>query len=122
MRKQYQILNGDSLKQQLPKDILGEIIVARECLVDGSVEGNDLDELFRIRSKFLSQNYGGTEQDYYLKTVSEFQKIEHITPNSDINLWFEEDLFCQVNFWFIIHLLNQSENNNPIFLIQPKKA
>ena len=121
MRKQYQILNGDSLKQQLPKDILGEIIVARECLVDGSVEGNDLDELFRIRSKFLSQNYGGTEQDYYLKTVPEFKKIEHITPNSDINLWFEEDLFCQVNFWFIIHLLNQSENNNPIFLIQPKK-
>ncbi len=39
MRKQYHILNGDSLKEQFPENIQGDIIVARECLVDGNVKG-----------------------------------------------------------------------------------
>jgi len=122
MRTQYHILNGDSLKQQFPKRIQGEIIVARECLVDGSVSGNSLDELFHSRAQFISNNYKGyKEQDYYKKTVPEFKKIQNITDDADINLWFEDDLFCQVNFWFTIYLLNQSEQNNLIFLIRPEK-
>ncbi|MBL4568251.1 MAG: hypothetical protein JKY69_00790, partial [Flavobacteriaceae bacterium] len=76
MRKQYHILNGDSLKEQFPVTIDGEIIVARECLVDGDVTGCDLDELFRSRAKFISTNYDGySEQDYYDKTVPELLKI-----------------------------------------------
>lgn len=35
----FHILNGDALKSQFPEQILGEKIIARECLVDGSVEG-----------------------------------------------------------------------------------
>ena len=38
----FHILNGDALKSQFPERILGEIIVARECLVDGPVEGHRL--------------------------------------------------------------------------------
>jgi len=121
MKTQYHILNGDSLKQQFPERIQGEVIVVRECLVDGNVKGNDLDELFASRAKFLSQSYGGTEQDYYDKAVPEFKKIQNITDDVDINLWFEEDLFCQVNFWFTINLLSKSEKNNSIYLIKPEK-
>ena len=122
MRKQYHILNGDSLKEQFPENIQGEIIVTRECLVDGNVKGNNLAELFHSRAQFISRNYKGyKEQDYYKKTVPEFQKIQSITDDADINLWFEDDLFCQVNFWFTINLLNQSHKNNPTFLIRPKK-
>ncbi|MDX5583892.1 MAG: DUF1835 domain-containing protein [Aureibaculum sp.] len=114
------MLNGDSLKQQFPENIQGDIIVARECLVDGHVKGKDSDELFASRAKFLSQNYGGTEQDYYEKVVPEFQKIKSINDDSDINLWFEDDLFCQVNFWFVVHLLNKKIRNNTVFLIRPE--
>lgn len=120
MRKQYHILNGDSLKQQFPTIITGELIIARECLVDGNVAGSSLDELFRTRAQFISNNYEGyKEQDYYEKTVPEFQKANSIHEEADINLWFEDDLFCQVNFWFTVHLLNQSDKKNPIFLIRP---
>ncbi len=122
MRTQYHILNGDALKQQFPEKIQGEIIVARECLVDGNVSGNSLDELFHSRAQFISNNYEGyNEQDYYKKTVPEFRKMQNITDDADINLWFEDDLFCQVNFWFTINLLNQSEQQNSIFLIRPEK-
>ena len=120
MRKQYHILNGDSLKQQFPESIDGSIIVARECLVDGNVEGKNLDELFASRAKFLSQNYGGIEQDYHEKVVPEFQKIKDINKHSDIHLWFEDDLFCQVNFWFVAHLINKSNLNHAVYLIRPK--
>jgi len=120
MRKQIHILNGDLLKAQFPESIPGDIIVARECLVDGNVKGINSDELFATRAKFLSQYYGGTEQDYYEKTVTEFQKIISINDDSDINLWFEDDLFCQVNFWFIVHLLNKKDRHNAIFLIRPE--
>ena len=81
MRKQTHILNGDSLKEQCPESIPGDIIVARECLVDGDVKGMYSDTLFATRAKFLSQHYGGTEEEYYNKTVPEFQKI--ISINDD---------------------------------------
>ena len=100
--KQYHILNGDILKEQFP-DISGELIVARECLVDGDVNGKNLAELYNSRAKFISKNYRGYSiRDYYEKTVPEFQKIQDIPENSDINLWFEDDLFCQVNLWFVV--------------------
>lgn len=119
MRKVYHILNGDSLKQQFPQNILGEIIVARECLVDGNVKGSDLDELFVSRAKFLSRSYGGSEGEYYENTASEFQKILVIHRNSDLNLWFEDDLFCQVNFWFVAHLIFEYVKNSTVYLIRP---
>lgn len=121
MRNQYHILNGDSLKEQFPENIQGDLIVARECLVDGNVEGASLAELFHTRAHFISHNYEGyNEQDYYDKTVSEFKKIQDISVDADINLWFEDDLFCQVNLWFTISLLRKYCNNNPTFLIRPK--
>jgi len=121
MRKQYHILNGDSLKEQFPKNIQGEILVARECLVDGNVKGNSLSDFFKVRAEFISNNYDGyKEQDYFEKTVPEFHKIQNIPDNVDINLWFEDDLFCQVNFWFVINLLSKSHQNNHFFLIRPK--
>lgn len=119
MRKQYHILNGDALKEFFPESLQGNIIIARECLLDGNVNGKDLDALYASRAKFLSQNYGGTEQDYYLKTVPEFQKILNINDDSDVNLWFEDDLFCQVNFWFVTYLLTQNFRNNKVYLIRP---
>jgi len=120
MKNQFHILNGDSLKQQFPEDIQGDIIVARECLVDGTVKGKSLDELFSSRAEFISQNYGGSKQDYYEKAASEFHKILEISANSDINLWFEDDLFCQVNFWFVANLLIKRVEDSRIYLVRPK--
>lgn len=121
MRKQYHILNGDALKERFPSIIRGDIVVARECLVDGDVTGNTLEKFFHSRALFLSENYKGcTVEDYYNTTVSEFQKIHRIPDATDINLWFEDDLFCQVNFWFTCYLLSQSKNQNSVFLIRPE--
>lgn len=121
MKKQYHILNGDALREQFPKTIQGEIIVVRECLVEGNVQGKKHSELFVSRAAFLSQNYGGTLDDYYGRVASEFERINTIEDEAEVNLWFEDDLFCQVNFWFVTSLLVNQNQNNKIFLVRPNK-
>lgn len=77
MKNQYHILNGDSLKEQFPKEIDGKIIVARECLVDGDVRSATLDELFKLRAKFISEAYGDFSiGDYYAHSVSNSKKSQ----------------------------------------------
>ena len=121
MTNLYHILNGESLKAQFPKSLTGEVLVARECLVDGEVDGDSLEELFATRAKFISSVYENyTEADYIKKTVSEFEKIRKIPAGAEINLWFEDDLFCQVNLWFTIFVLTQNDLNYSIYLIRPK--
>ncbi len=117
-RKECHILNGDALKAQLPQEIDGEIIVMPECLIDGPVSADHLEEFFETRAKFISIEYGGTKEEYFKKVVGEFRKIENLPAQAAIHLWFEDDLFCQVNFWFIIHLLIENNQSN-IFLIRP---
>lgn len=118
MRKQVHILNGDVLKDRFPATILGRLLICRECLVEGNVEGENLEQLFINRAKFIQENYGASESEYYDKVITEFHSIIEI-ENSDINLWFEDDLFCQVNFWFITHLLNKKNRGNDVYLVRP---
>lgn len=111
--KEFHILNGDALKAQFPKDrIPGEIFVARECLVEGPVDAKTLDGLIELREQFISDTYGGN----YEKTADEINAVNSITEG-EINLWFEEDLFCQVNLWFICSLLYLKKVN--VYLVIP---
>ncbi|BDD02863.1 DUF1835 domain-containing protein [Aureibacter tunicatorum] len=119
MIDQIHILNGDCFKVQFPKTLKGELIVLRECLVEGDVKASSIKELYELRSRFISESYGGGRQEYFDKVVSELDKIERIKAGAEINLWFEDDLFCQVNFWFAINLLMQKGRNNKLFLVRP---
>jgi hypothetical protein len=39
------------------------------------------------------------------------------SPETEFNLWFEYELFCQVNFWFCLYFLRES--NAKIFRVAP---
>lgn len=121
MKKEYHILNGDALKEQFPEDIKGTLIIARECLIEGNVDGDTFDSFFNNRAQFISKNYGDTKEAYLQNVKTEFQKILTLEPDSNVNLWFEDDLFCQVNFWFVIHLLSENKVQNNLFLVRPPK-
>lgn len=122
MNTQYHILNGDVLKKLFPEEIVGKCIIVRECLVDGPVDTQSLNELFELRARFICDNYDGvSEQDYYDKTVREFKDILNIDEGIDVNLWFEDDLFCQVNFWFVVYLLCIGQKKNRVYLVRSQK-
>ncbi len=120
MKKHYHILNGDALKERFPSQFDGEILVMRECLVEGDVTSDSLNELFEKRARYIAEIYGEYSiEDYYEDVVTVFEQTQKIPDHAEINLWFEDDLFCQVNFWFITHLLSNYVNNSSVFLIRP---
>ncbi len=119
--KEVHILNGDSLREQFPPSLPGEVFVARECLIDGNVQGDSLEDFFENRAHWLSQNYGGPLEEYQEKTKAQFEAILALPEETLVNLWFEEDLFCQVNLWFVSHLIQSGyANTKKIYLVLPK--
>lgn len=117
--KTYNILNGDALKDQFPVDqIKGEIIIMKECLVDGPINGNSLNEFLENRANFIQEVYGDSASKYRDEVIPEISKITSI-EEGEVNLWFEDDLFCQVNLWFICSLIYTKENIT-VNLVRPK--
>ncbi len=113
------ILNGDALKDQFPESITGQVIVARECTVDGDVQGEHLEDFYASRISFLRDAYGIREDEYRDETITEFNKILDIPAGSEINLWFEDDLFCQCNLWFVADLIHKRAAGDEVYLIRP---
>jgi hypothetical protein len=110
----YNILNGDALAYSVPgAKIEGDIIVVREGLIDGDLSGNDLQDFWQSRARYM----GLTETKYHDKVASEFEKIMHAPDHSEFNLWFEYDLFCQVNMWFTISIINSLSVNNKVYAV-----
>jgi hypothetical protein len=110
----YNILNGDSLAYSFPDaKIEGDIIVVREGLIDGDLSGNDLQDFWHSRAKYL----GLAEAEYHDTVVSEFEKIMKAPDDSEFNLWFEYDLFCQVNMWFVISIINSLSIKKKVFAV-----
>lgn len=119
MKGAYHILNGDALLEQFPDSLEGTKIIARECLVDGPVTSTSLEALFTLRAEFLSETYQAcTRLEYEHDVVLQFKQIQQIPSGADIYLWFEDDLFCQVNKWFVLYLLQDRHDCN-LYEIRP---
>jgi hypothetical protein len=100
---------------------VGETIVFREALVSGPLGGATWEEFWETRVRFLTQNYGATAQAVQEKTVAELEKIRSLADGVELSLWFEDDLFCQVNLWFVVNLLSESHHIK-IFRVFPPES
>jgi hypothetical protein len=110
----YNILNGDSLAYSFPDaKIEGDIIVVREALIDGELSGDSLHEFWQSRANYMRI----PETEYNNSVVKEFEKMMKAPDNSAFNLWFEYDLFCQVNMWFVISILHSLPIKKKVFAV-----
>lgn len=110
----YNILNGDSLAYSFPDaKIEGNRIVIREALIDGDLSGDNLRDFWRSRAKYIQI----TETEYNNSVVTEFEKIRNAPDDSEFNLWLEYDLFCQVNMWFVISIINSLQIKKKVFAV-----
>lgn len=117
---QIHILTGDGLANYFRyASIDGSVIVSRECLIDGDVGGNDLKDFWATRANFIADTYKDSTTNYLEKVASEYEKIFFLSAEDEVNLWFEYDLFCQVNMWFTISLLHLANLKN-IYRISPQ--
>ena len=111
------ITNGNSLTDYLRElDFKDDILTWQEMLCEGpTIPAINSDEFFDLRTQFLKEHYAiEVNADELHKELS---KLDHIEKYTEINLWFEYDLFCHINLLGVINLLHQKEINKPLYLI-----
>ena len=114
----FHVLNGDALACRFPKSIPGNRIIFRECLIDGPVFADSLTGFWSMREDFLKENYPEAKGiDYPTAVRDEILKINSIEAGDRIYCWFEEDLFCQINLWFVLNMLKN--HTAAVFLVLP---
>jgi hypothetical protein len=111
------VLNGDALAEKFP--IKGNIVVCRECLLDGPVDADLPVDFWTMRAEYLSENVAADKQSYFADVKMEFEKLTRLQSPSTITLWFEHDLFCQVNMWFVLSFLKHHHIAFPVYRVLP---
>lgn len=95
------LLSGGALAESFrDAGLPGELIVFNECLSDGPVRFDTLEEFWDGRAAFLEKEFGENPRSYVLKVVAELKRFEFLSATDELVLWFGDDLFCQVNMWF----------------------
>ena len=114
------ILNGDALGEQFPKDLPGKTLVFRECLVEGPKKAVEFEAFFASRATYLSDTYGPTiKESYSLELSIPLMRVVTEQTPAEVVLWFEEDLFCQANFWFVCYFLLNSGYRGKVSWAKP---
>ncbi|WP_179319897.1 DUF1835 domain-containing protein [Winogradskyella helgolandensis] len=111
------ITNGNNLTDYLRDlDFKEDIVTWQEMLCEGpTIPAINSREFLKLRAKFL--------KDYYeievntREILSELSKLDDSDKYTEINLWFEYDLFCHINLLGVINLLHQKEIKKPLYLI-----
>lgn len=103
------VLNGDATREIFEHSgIAGEVIVWREMLCEGKAPATqDLPGFFEERATHLQQVYGIDRKTYLDSIGEDYKRLGKAAAYEEIVLWFEFDLFCQVNMLFILYYLKK---------------
>ncbi|MEX0275412.1 MAG: DUF1835 domain-containing protein [Flavobacteriaceae bacterium] len=113
------ITNGDSFTERLKSlKIKGDIITWREMLCEGKTETNVGSETFwKTRFEFLNKNYKVSKSWFIEKTLKEYRSLCNHKQQDQIVLWFEYDLFCQINMLAVLSWLKTHRKYAEISLV-----
>ncbi|NNE77259.1 MAG: DUF1835 domain-containing protein [Pricia sp.] len=113
------ITNGDSFTERLKSlKLNGDIITWREMLCEGKTLTNVGSESFwKTRFEFLHKNYKVSKSWFIEKTLKEYRSLCNHKQQDEIILWFEYDLFCQVNMIAVLSWLKTNRKYAQISLV-----
>ncbi|NVK51569.1 MAG: DUF1835 domain-containing protein [Flavobacteriaceae bacterium] len=113
------ITNGDSTTKYLQKlNIKGDFITWREMLCEGKTEVYVGSENFwKIRFNQLKKSYKITKKQFIDLTLKEYRNLCNQKTQEEIVLWFEYDLFCQINMIAVISWLKHYRKGRKISLV-----
>lgn len=113
------ITNGDSFTEKLKGlGLDGDIITWREMLCEGKTETNVGSESFwKTRFEYLNKHYKVSKAWFIEKTLKEYRSLCNHKQQDRIVLWFEYDLFCQVNLLAVISWLKTNRKYAEISLV-----
>jgi hypothetical protein len=117
----YHILNGDELAGKFPvEEIRGQMVVFREAFVEGPLSKTYSTAYWDRRAEFVLMAYQAEKTEYEKQFLSQLEFLNAIRDDDTVFLWFEDDLFCLVNMWFVIYYLSQ-KTKVKLYRIFPEK-
>ncbi|MDY0779292.1 DUF1835 domain-containing protein [Tenacibaculum sp. IB213877] len=118
------ITNGDTTTQLLQSlGVEGEIITWREMLCEGkTITEVGSESFWKTRFDFLKSSYKITKKKFIDYTLKEYRNLCQQKQQDEIVLWFEYDLFCQINMLAVISWLKRYRSDRKISLIQGGKT
>lgn len=117
--KTLHITNGDTTSDYIKElGIPGAIITWREMLCEGrTVAKVGTEDFWKTRFHFLNSAYQISKKLFIEKTLKEYRSLCNQKNDAEIILWFEHDLFCQINMIAVISWLKKNKKGQPIFLV-----
>lgn len=91
------LLNGDATLAVFPSTLAGDRAVWRDIMVEGPALGDGA-----ARGAWLAPRLGVTPDDYARGWREGQAVLARAADEDEVILWFEQDLFCAVNLWFVI--------------------
>lgn len=119
MNSLLHITNGDAFTDRLKSlPYQGDIITWREMLCEGKTISTVGSETFwKTRFEFLNENYKVSKSWFIEKTLKEYRSLCNHKQQDQIVLWFEYDLFCQINMLAVISWLKTHRRHAEISLV-----
>lgn len=113
------ITNGDNFTKKLKSlNIKGDVITWREMLCEGKTLNNVGSESFwKTRFEFLHKNYKVSKSKFIELTLKEYRSLCNHKQQDQIVLWFEYDLFCQINMLAVLSWLKTHRKYAQISLV-----
>lgn len=110
--KVLHILNGDATRQQFDKtEIEGTVAVWREMLSDGpGPSAFEAAAFWENRLPFLREVFQISPSRYHRDFMSQLSTITAFRQYDEVVLWFEFDLFCQLNLMALIAFLEEQQD------------
>jgi len=122
MNKILNIVNSNIVLNQLKNsNIDGDFLAWEDFLHEGPVPENlSLEKLSKIRAKFIAQKGLEDIQNIYKKFKYRNNILKTYKKYNQIDLWFENDLYDQLQLIQILDWFSKSAiNNNNIYIISP---
>ncbi|MCB1051777.1 MAG: DUF1835 domain-containing protein [Acidobacteria bacterium] len=98
------ITNGDAVGQTLQSAGFTPLLIWRDVLHEGPIPaGADEAELDQARAHFLASRGWTQLADVQKDFAYRRQTLDGLNPETQVVLWFEHDLYDQLQIWQIVH-------------------
>jgi hypothetical protein len=94
------LLNGDATAAVFPTALAGARAVWRDIMVEGPAVDDGAE-----RARWLAPRLGVTAEAYEQGWREGRATLDGAAAHDEVVLWFEQDLFCAVNLWFVLDRL-----------------
>jgi len=91
------LLNGDATAAVFPDALPGDRAVWRDILMEGPADADG-----DTRAAWLAPRLGVTPETYARGWREGQATLAEAKAHDEVVLWFERDLFCTINLWFVL--------------------